>query len=66
MIHFPNRSGSSLQGDPVRITHKIPSMASRLSFPDRPWSPTLPGSKEELEHRIRTLETKMLVASRVV
>ena len=41
--HLPNASGKSRQGAPARTIHKTASTNSRLSSPDRPGSPSLPG-----------------------
>lgn len=42
---FPNSSGKSRQGAPVRMTQKTPSKNRRLSSPLRPASPSLPGRR---------------------
>lgn len=44
VFQHPNASGSSRHGEPVRTSHSTPSRNSRLSVPDRPGSPALPGS----------------------
>jgi hypothetical protein len=43
--HLPKSSGRSRQGAPVRTIHNTASRKSRLSSPDRPGSPSLPGSR---------------------
>ena len=40
----PNASGRSRHGTPVRTSHSTASRNKRLSVPDRPGSPALPGS----------------------
>src|SRR5271157_2605619 len=42
--HLPKASGRSRHGDPARTIHNTASMNRRLSSPDRPGSPSLPGS----------------------
>src|SRR5215217_6950923 len=44
LFQFPNISGRSRQGAPVRTIHSTASRNSRLSAPERPGSPGLPGS----------------------
>src|SRR5215470_14061674 len=41
--HLPKYSGRSRQGEPVRAIHKTASKNRRLSSPERPGSPSLPG-----------------------
>ena len=46
--HLPNSGGRSRQGDPVRITHRMPSTVLRLLLAVRPGSLALPGSRGEM------------------
>ena len=43
-FQFPSSRWRSRQGDPVRASHNTASRKRRLSSPERPGSPTLPGS----------------------
>ena len=43
-FQFPNSRWRSRQGDPVRASHSTASRKRRLSSPERPGSPTFPGS----------------------
>ncbi len=44
LYHFPKSDGKSLHGVPLRAIHNTASRKSRLSCPERPGSPVLPGN----------------------
>ena len=46
LFQRPNPCGRSRQGEPVRMRHSTASRNSRLSAPERPGSPALPGSND--------------------
>src|SRR5579884_159477 len=61
--HFPNTSGRSRQGDPVRAIHSTASRKRRLSSPERPGSPTFPGSSGATRAHCSSLKTLRSKAS---
>ena len=68
-FHFPNAAGRSRQGDPVRAIHSTASRKRRLSSPERPGSPTFPGSSGATRchcSSLKTLRSKANLCFRVV
>jgi hypothetical protein len=61
--HFPNSGGRSRQGEPVRTTHRIASKNKRLSAPERPGSPSLPGRSGAIRSHWASLKAKRIKAA---
>ncbi len=57
----PNASGRSRHGTPVRTSHSTASRNKRLSVPDRPGSPALPGSSGSIRFHWASLNIMRII-----
>lgn len=57
---LPNSGCKSRHGDPVRSTHRTASTKRRLSSPDRPASPVLPGTKSSIRRHCRSVSSRRI------
>src|SRR5271157_391123 len=60
--HLPNASGRSRHGAPARIIHNTASTNRRLSAPDRPGSPSLPGKRGAIRSHWASFSNKRIKA----
>src|SRR5260370_32587412 len=65
-FQFPKISGRSRQGPPTRAIHKTASRNRRLSAPDRPGSPTLPGRCGAARSHCSSLKIRRFKASSIL
>src|SRR3974390_685137 len=59
---LPKASGRSRQGVPARTTHNTASTNIRLSVPDRPGSPSLPGSRGAIRSHCASVKSNRIKA----
>src|SRR5215813_7182872 len=60
--HLPKYSGRSRQGEPVRAIHKTASRNRRLSSPERPGSPSFPGTSGAICPQCSSFNTRRIKA----
>src|SRR5215470_8393374 len=58
--HFPKYAGRSRQGEPVRPIHKTASRNRRLSSPERPGSPSFPGTSGAIRFHCSSFNTRRI------
>src|SRR5215831_409614 len=60
--HLPKYAGRSRQGEPVRAIHKTASRNRRLSSPERPGSPSLPGTSGAIRSHCSSFNIRRIKA----